>query len=227
MIKDPEVRVIGSKGEQLGVLATRDAIKQAQEEGFDLVEVAGKESPPVCRIMDFGKFTYAENKKKRESKKHQTKVEVKECKFRPKIGDHDFDVRIRRAVRFLGKGDKVKLTVMFRGREHSHPELAERLILRAYELLSDLGKMEFPPKKEGRDMHTLIAPLPEQIRKKALKVRLQKGEDLKSTAEDDEIDAIEDNEEEVEEVKEEKESKKKKQAEPESGIPGVSASEIP
>jgi translation initiation factor IF-3 len=227
MIKDPEVRVIGSKGEQLGVIATRDAIKQAQEEGFDLVEVAGKESPPVCRIMDFGKFTYAENKKKRESKKHQTKVEVKECKFRPKIGEHDFNVRIRRAVKFLGKGDKVKLTVMFRGREHSHPELAERLILRAYELISDLGKMEFPPKKEGRDMHTLIAPLPEQIRKKALKIRLQKGEDLKITAEDEKADDIDDSDEEVEEIEEEKGSKKKKQAEPESGIPGVAASEIP
>ena len=223
MIKNPEVRVIGSKGEQLGVLTTRDAVAKAQEEGLDLVEVAGKEDPPVCRIMDFGKFTYAENKKKRESKKRQTKVEVKECKFRPKIGVHDFNVRIRRAVKFLGQGNKVKLTVMFRGREHAHPELAERLILKAYGLVSDLGKIEFPPKKEGRDMHTLIAPLPEQIRKKALKIRVQKGEDIKGMEEPDEEDDIE----EIEEVEKEQKTTEKKRPEPESGIPGVSASEIP
>jgi len=165
------VRVVGSDGQQLGVMKTRDALDKAQEEGLDLVEVAPTENPPVCRILDFGKYLYDEKKKRRESKKKQIRVEVKECKFRPKIGDHDFDVRIRRAVKFLEKGNKVKLTVMFRGREHAHPEVAERLILRAFEELNDLGKMEAPPRKEGRDMHTLIAPLPEAIRKKAMKAR--------------------------------------------------------
>jgi len=141
--------------------------------------------------MDFGKYKYEEKKKKRESKKKQARVEVKECKFRPKIGDHDFNVRIRRAVKFLAEGNKVKLTVMFRGREHAHPEIAEALIIRAYEQIKDLGKMEFHPKKEGRDMHTLIAPLPEVFRKKALKARFgDKAVSLKTddTEPDDEID---------------------------------------
>jgi len=177
-IRVPEVRVIDSEGRQLGVMSTRDAIKRAQDEGFDLVEVAPQEVPPVCRITDFGKFLYTEKKKKKDSKKKQTRVDIKECKFRPKIGDHDFKVRIRRAVRFLAQGNKVKLTVMFRGREHAHPEVAERLILRAFEEIKDLGKLEAHPKKEGRDMHTLVAPLPEAIRKKAVKAREAKGEIL-------------------------------------------------
>ena len=158
----------------------RDAVKMAQDEGLDLVEVAPNEVPPVCRIMDFGKYQYEEKKKKQESRKTQTKVEVKECKFRPKIGVHDFDVRIRRAVKFLGQGNKVKLTVMFRGREHAHPEIAERLIFRAYEEIKDLGKMEAHPRKEGRDMHCIIAPIREELRKKAMKVRAQKEAELEA-----------------------------------------------
>jgi len=173
-IRAPEVRVISSKGEQLGVMDIRDAMRMAQDENLDIVEIAPNEVPPVCRIMDFGKYQYDENKKRRESKKKQTKVEVKECKFRPKIGDHDFYVRIRRAVQFLGKGNKVKLTVMFRGREHAHPEVAERLLLRAFEEIKDLGKLEAPPRKEGRDMYALVAPLPEDLRRKAMKLRAEK-----------------------------------------------------
>lgn len=178
--------MIDSDGSQLGVLKTRDAVRAAEEQGLDLVEVAANENPPVCRIMDFGRFQYEENKKKRESRKKQTRVEVKECKFRPKIGDHDFDVRIRRAVKFLGQGNKVKLTVMFRGREHAHPEVAERLILRAFDQLKDLGKLEAPPKKEGRDMHALVAPLPEATRKKAMKERKESGKTPKERAREEE-----------------------------------------
>ena len=152
----------------------RDAMRMSQEQNLDLVEVAPTETPPVCRVMDFGKFQYDENKKRRESKKKQVKVEVKECKFRPKIGDHDFNVRIRRAVKFLGKGDKVKLTVMFRGREHAHPEIAERLLLRAFDQIKDLGKLEAPPRKEGRDMYAVVAPVSEDLRRKALKIRAEK-----------------------------------------------------
>ena len=163
--------MIDAEGEQIGILSTAEALQMAAEAELDLVEVSPTAEPPVCRIMDFGKYLYEEKKKKRESRKKQVRVEVKECKFRPKIGDHDFNVRIRRAVKFLSQGNKVKLTVMFRGREHAHPEVAEALIMRAYEALKDLGKMEFHPKKEGRDMHTLIAPLPEAIRKKAMKIR--------------------------------------------------------
>lgn len=177
-IRAREVRVIDSKGNQLGAMDTRDAVRLAQDEGLDLVEVAPNEVPPVCRIMDFGKYQYEEKKKKRESRKTQTKVEVKECKFRPKIGVHDFDVRIRRAVKFLGQGNKVKLTVMFRGREHAHPEIAERLIFRAYDEIKDLGKMEAHPRKEGRDMHCIVAPIREELRKKALKIRAQKEAEL-------------------------------------------------
>jgi len=149
----------------------RDAIEKAQGESLDLVEVAANENPPVCRIVDFGKYLYDDKKKKQETKRKQTKVEVKECKFRPKIGDHDFDVRIRRAVKFLSQGNKVKLTVMFRGREHAHPEVAQALIERAFEEIKDLGKMEAPPRKEGRDMHVIVTPLPRDIRNKAMKAR--------------------------------------------------------
>lgn len=179
-IRAREVRVIDSKGGQLGVLNTRDAARMAEDDGLDLVEVAPNEVPPVCRIMDFGRFMYDENKKKRESRKSQTRVEVKECKFRPKIGGHDFNVRIRRAVKFLGQGNKVKITVMFRGREHAHPEVAERLIQRAYDEIKDLGKMEAPPRKEGRDMHCIIAPIREDLRKKALRLRAEKVEQEKA-----------------------------------------------
>jgi len=194
-IRAREVRVIGAEGEQLGVMNTRDAVDLAREKNLDLVEIAPKENPPVCRILDFGKYLYDEKKKKRESKKKQARVEVKECKFRPKIGDHDFYVRIRRAVKFLGQGNKVKLTVMFRGREHAHPEVAERLILRAFDEVKDLGKLETHPKKEGRDMHALVAPLPEPIRKKAMKIREQKAAELQLAGKDDEdIDDIEDEE---------------------------------
>ncbi|HEX9745449.1 MAG TPA: translation initiation factor IF-3, partial [bacterium] len=170
-IRAREVRVIGSAGEQLGVMSVRDAIEKAQGESLDLVEVAANENPPVCRIVDFGKYLYDDKKKKQETKRKQTKVEVKECKFRPKIGDHDFDVRIRRAVKFLSQGNKVKLTVMFRGREHAHPEVAQALIERAFEEIKDLGKMEAPPRKEGRDMHVIVTPLPRDIRNKAMKAR--------------------------------------------------------
>lgn len=152
-------------------MSVRDAIEKAQGESLDLVEVAANENPPVCRIVDFGKYLYDDKKKKQETKRKQTKVEVKECKFRPKIGDHDFDVRIRRAVKFLSQGNKVKLTVMFRGREHAHPEVAQALIERAFEEIKDLGKMEAPPRKEGRDMHVIVTPLPRDIRNKAMKAR--------------------------------------------------------
>jgi translation initiation factor IF-3 len=201
------VRLISSKGEQLGVMDIRDAMRMAQEENLDLVEIAPNEVPPVARIMDFGRFQYDENKKRRDSKKKQTKVEVKECKFRPKIGDHDFNVRIRRAVKFLAKGDKVKLTVMFRGREHAHPEVAERLLMRAFDAIKDLGKMEMLPKKEGRDMYSVIAPLSEDLRRKAMKLRLEKEGPL--NLEDEEIEDEDDELEEEEEVK----PKKKTQAE--------------
>jgi translation initiation factor IF-3 len=178
--------VIDSDGSQRGVMKTRDAVRAAEDQGLDLVEVAPNENPPVCRIMDFGRYQYEEKKKKRESRKKQSRVEVKECKFRPKIGDHDFDVRIRRAVKFLGQGNKVKLTVMFRGREHAHPEVAERLILRAFDQLKDLGKLEAPPKKEGRDMHALVAPLPEATRKKAMKERKESGKTPKERTREEE-----------------------------------------
>ncbi len=223
--------MIDHRGEQLGVLDTREAVKKAQEEGYDLVEVGAKENPPVCRIMDLGKYLYDEKKKKRESKKKQTKVEVKECKFRPKIGDHDFDVRIRRAVKFLAKGNKVKLTVMFRGREHAHPEIAEKLILRAFDQIKDLGKMEAHPKKEGRDMHTLVAPLPGPIRAKAMKVRLKAAEDAgeKIDLSDDDTEIEDDNTQEevvVDEVTEEGNTENETELPPDTENDAVAAEEI-
>jgi translation initiation factor IF-3 len=157
-IRVPQVRVVNNDGEMLGVLDTSDALRQAREAGLDLVEVNPKAFPPVCKIMDFGKFKYEEKKRQAEARKRQATVELKEIKLRPKTDDHDLEVKIRHILRFLGEGDKVKCTVRFRGREITHPEMAERQLRLIVERLQGQASVEAEPKMEGRTMTLLLAP---------------------------------------------------------------------
>jgi translation initiation factor IF-3 len=166
-IRVPEVRVVGPDGSNLGVLATDEALRRAQEGGFDLVEVNPKASPPVCKILDFGKFKYEEKKKQREAKKKQAVVEVKEIKLRPKTDDHDLMVKVRAARKFCEAGNKVKFTCRFRGREITHPEVAYQQFSMILGKLEDLANVEQRPTMEGRAMATIVSPKPQVLQKLA------------------------------------------------------------
>jgi translation initiation factor IF-3 len=152
------VRVIGADGQQLGVLDTSEALRIAEEGGLDLVEVSPKAMPPVCKIMDYGKFKYEDSKKKKEAKKHQSTVTLKEIKFRPKTDDHDLDFKVKHIRRFLLEGNKAKLVVIFRGREIVHPETGQSMLKRVVEATQDIAMVEQPPMMEGRRMLMIIAP---------------------------------------------------------------------
>ncbi|MBS4023564.1 MAG: translation initiation factor IF-3 [Dethiobacter sp.] len=157
-IRAREVRVVDNDGSQLGVMPLREALSKAMEKNLDLVAVAPNAKPPVCRIMDFGKFKYEQSKREKESRKNQKLVIVKEVKVRPNIEDHDFQVKLKNAKRFLESGDKVKATVMFRGREITHPELGQRLLQRLAKDLEELANVEREPKVEGRNMVMILTP---------------------------------------------------------------------
>jgi translation initiation factor IF-3 len=154
----PQVRVVSADGEMLGVLDTPDAQRLARDAGLDLVEVNPKAFPPVCKIMDFGKFKYEEKKRQADAKKRQATVSLKEIKLRPKTDGHDLEVKIRHILRFLGEGDKVKVTCRFRGREITHPEMAERQLRLVVERVGAQASVEAEPKMEGRTMTLLLAP---------------------------------------------------------------------
>ncbi|WP_029917810.1 translation initiation factor IF-3 [Pelobacter seleniigenes] len=153
------VRVIDDEGGQLGILSIEQALSQAAESGLDLVEVSPQADPPVCRIMDYGKYKYQQAKRASEAKKKQVKVEIKEVKMRPKTEEHDFSFKIKHARRFLEEGNKVKLTIMFRGRENAHPEQGMMQLEKAVEALKDIGQVEAQPSKMGRFMTMMIGPL--------------------------------------------------------------------
>jgi translation initiation factor IF-3 len=175
-IRVPEVRVIGADGNQLGVLQTHEAMRMAQEQGLDLVEVNPKADPPVCKILDFGKYKYEEKKKTAEAKRKQTVVEIKEIKLRPKTDDHDVNFKIRAARRFLEAGHKVKITVRFRGREITHPEKASEQIALVVAGTEDLANLESRAMMEARTMTVLIAPKPAIMQKvAAAKVAAEKA----------------------------------------------------
>ncbi|NLU46888.1 MAG: translation initiation factor IF-3 [Syntrophomonadaceae bacterium] len=157
-IRSREVRLVSEDGEQLGIVPISQALEIAEERGLDLVEVAPSAKPPVCRLMDYGKFKFEQSKREKEARKKQKVISVKEVKLRPNIDEHDFLVKARNARRFLSSGDKVKVTIMFRGREITHPELGEKLSLRMVEELSDVSAVEKPPKVEGRNMVTILVP---------------------------------------------------------------------
>ncbi len=153
-----QVLVIDEEGQTLGVLDTRQAIEIAADRGFDLVEVAPNNTPPVCKIMDFGRFKYMQEKKAHESKKHQTVIQIKEIKMRPKTGEHDFQFKLKHIREFLEKGLKVKATIMFRGREVVHADLGQRILQRIGEETSDVGVIEQELKMEGRNMFLVLGP---------------------------------------------------------------------
>jgi translation initiation factor IF-3 len=157
-IRVPEVRLIDEKGEQVGVLKTADALAYAQERDLDLVEVASEARPPVCRILDYSKYKYEQEQKAKAARKHQTQVNVREIKLRPKIAQHDYETKTGHIERFLRQHDKVKVTIMFRGRENSHPERGRALLKRVADDLGELATVEQEPLQEGRNMHMLVAP---------------------------------------------------------------------
>ncbi|NOQ51955.1 MAG: translation initiation factor IF-3 [Desulfuromonadaceae bacterium] len=158
-IKARQVRVIDDEGGQLGILVTSEALRLAEEQGLDLVEVSPQAEPPVCRIMDYGKYKYQQAKRASEARKKQVKVEIKEVKMRPKTDDHDFQFKIKHARRFLEEGNKVKMTIMFRGRENAHPDQGLKQLEKAVAALKDVGQVESRPSKMGRFMTMMIGPL--------------------------------------------------------------------
>jgi len=155
----PEVRLVGPAGEQVGIVAIGDALRLAQDADLDLVEVAPNERPPVCKLMDYGKFKYETAQKAREARRNQAHTVIKEMKLRPKIDPHDYETKKGHVVRFLKAGDKVKITIMFRGREQSRPEQGYRLLQRLAEDVADLGFIEASPRQDGRNMTMVLNPV--------------------------------------------------------------------
>jgi translation initiation factor IF-3 len=158
-IRAPEIRLIGAEGENIGVISPERALVLAVEAGLDLVEISPNATPPVAKIMDFGKFKYEQQKKESEARKKQKTIEVKEIKFRPNTDTHDYDVKMRSVMKFLEGGDKVKITLRFRGREMAHAELGRKLLERVADDIEELGKVEAMPRLEGRQMVMLINPI--------------------------------------------------------------------
>lgn len=165
-IRVKECRLIAYDGSQLGIYPIEQAQRIADNEGYDLVEIAPQAQPPVCRIMDYGKFKYDQAIKAKQVRKNQSKIETKEMKFRPKIDIGDYTTKKKHVMRFLAAGSKVKITIMFRGREMSHPEQGLSILERLADDLKDVAVIENQPKMEGRNMHMLIAPLPQTVKKK-------------------------------------------------------------
>jgi translation initiation factor IF-3 len=217
-IRVPEVRVIGPDGGMLGVMTTDEARKVAQEMGLDLVEVNPKAEPPVCKLLDFGKYKYEEKKKAREAKRKQTSVDIKEIKFRPKTDQHDFAFKVRAARRFLENGNKVKFTVRFRGREITHPEKAQEQLDHVVRDCEDLANVEMRPIMEGRTMTLLVAPKPavmqrvSQMKAAAEKARQQaikEGRTLPPEEHEPEPELDDDDDDEDEDEDEEDESEER------------------
>jgi translation initiation factor IF-3 len=160
MIRVREVRLIDENGEQLGIMPTPEALRLAQERNLDLVEVAPNAIPPVCRLLDFGKYQYERQKKEREARKSQKVIEVKEIRLRPRTGEHDIDVRVRQTLSFLESGSKVKVAVRFRGREITHPEIARDLLMQFTDKVGDAAVVETQPAMEGNNLFMLLSPSP-------------------------------------------------------------------
>ena len=174
-IRVPEVRLVGPNGETVGIVRIDDALRLAQEAELDLVEVAPTARPPVCKLMDYGKFKYENAQKAREARRNQTNVIIKEMKLRPKIDAHDYETKKGHVVRFLKQGDKVKITIMFRGREQHRPELGFRLLQRLAEDVDELGFVESSPKQDGRNMIMVLGPHKKKAEAK-LEVKAAKAE---------------------------------------------------
>jgi translation initiation factor IF-3 len=173
----PEVRLVGPTGETVGIVRIDDALRLAQEADLDLVEVAPTARPPVCKLMDYGKFKYENAQKAREARRNQTNVVIKEMKLRPKIDAHDYETKKGHVVRFLRQGDKVKITIMFRGREQSRPEMGYRLLQRMAADVAEFGYVESTPKQDGRNMVMVIGPHKKKAEAKAEQRRKRETDD--------------------------------------------------
>lgn len=183
-IRADQVRVIGPTGSMLGVMTTREALRVAQEHLLDLVEVNPKAEPPVCKVMDFGKFKYEEKKRAREAKRKQTFVDIKEIKLRPKTDEHDLDFKVKAARRFVESGNKVKFVVRFRGREIAHPQQAEQHLNWITQQIEDISNVEFRPAMEGRTMTMLVAPKPAVMQRVAAAKAAQEAARKRAEAEE-------------------------------------------
>ena len=161
-----EVRLVDEDGKQIGVIETKQALQIAQDRDLDLVEVAPDSRPPVARLLDYSKYKYEQEQKAKQARKHQQQINVREIKLRPKIADHDYMTKKGHVERFLKQGDKVKVTIMFRGREQAHPERGRNLLARLFEDLDGLGVVEQNPLQEGRNMHMLVAPSKEALKER-------------------------------------------------------------
>jgi translation initiation factor IF-3 len=181
-IKAREVRVVGPDAEQLGVLPIDQALARAQELGMDLVEVSPMAKPPVCKIMDYGKFKYLEKKKQNEAKKKQVVVQLKEVKLRPRTEEHDYTTKLKKVREFLGEANKARITVMFRGREMSHRELGQKVLQRVIEDLRDVAVIESAPRQEGRQMFMILAPNPKMLQSARDKAKAQAAQAEKAAA---------------------------------------------
>ncbi len=157
-IRASEVRLVGEKGEQLGVMPLNQALETARKHNLDLVEVAATAIPPVCRLLDYGKYRYEQTKKEREARRSQKVLLLREVRLRPKIGNHDFEAKARSVMRLLDEGDKVRVVVLFRGRESTHPEIGLRLLERMAESLKEVASLEMQPSMEGRRMSIILSP---------------------------------------------------------------------
>ena len=162
-IRVREVRLVGDDGNQIGVVSIEDALKYALERDLDLVEVAAEAKPPVCRVLDYSKFKYEQEQKAKQARKHQKTVNVREIKLRPKIADNDYETKKNHVIRFLSGDDRVKITIMFRGREQTHPERGVNLLMRLAEDVAELGTIEQRPIQDGRNMTMLLAPAPKKV----------------------------------------------------------------
>ena len=168
-IRAREVLLVGADGEQLGVRPLPEALAQARDQELDLVEVAPNANPPVCRVMDYGRYVYEQEQRRRQSKRKATNVVIKEMKFRPKIDEHDYTTKMKHVVRFLGEGNKVKLTIMFRGREMAHPELGMKILSRVADDVADVATVESAPRQDGRNMTMVLHPTRKDAKKPSTK----------------------------------------------------------
>ena len=176
-IRTPQIRLIGPAGEQIGIVNTQEGLRRAQEEGLDLIEVAPLAKPPVCRILDLGKYLYSLSKKEKETRKKQKVIDVKEVKMTSKIDDHDYQTKLRNARKFIERGDKVKLTLFFRGREITHADLGRKIIDRFTEDIADVAEVERNDGLEGNAIHLYFTPRP-GVKKAMTKAKVQDGKDL-------------------------------------------------
>lgn len=179
-ILDKEVRLIGEAGEQLGIMPAAEALRMAAEQDLDLVKIAPGSNPPVCKVMDYGKFRFEQTKKEKEAKKNQRIIEIKEIRMSPGIGDNDFSTKLKNGQKFLTDGDRVKVSVRFRGREMAHTEIGEVLLKDFAEKCAELASMDKPPKLEGRSMSMFLSPKPQTPPKKPAKPKAPKTDEVKA-----------------------------------------------